>query len=139
MTKDTTKGTAANADEMLSAGIQRERVTFWKGENVGDWLIGRIVGFTSRTFGEQREPTDIAIFQPVAISDGSNWRNVREAQVVLSATLASRISIRTDRGHTFAIRFSGFEPSSKGNDARLYDVVEQTAEKLHEILSVATA
>lgn len=127
------------AIDLMDGGVTRVRVTFWKGENIGDWLIGKIVGFTERIFAGQTEATAIAIFQPCAISDGSEWHNAREAQVVLSTELAARISTRGDRGRIFAIRFDGFQPSTKGNDARLYTVVEQSAQRMDEILAVASA
>lgn len=128
-----------NPNDLEKGGTVRERVTFWKGEKAGDWLIGRLTGFTSKLFDGNKEESTIAVFQPCAVALVGGWHNVREAQVILSAALVTRISRTADIGQVFAIRFDGTEPTTKGNDARLYTVVVQTEEKLAAILSEAEA
>lgn len=128
-----------NPAELEATGTVRERVVFWKGVEPGDWLVGHLVGFTTRKFEGKDEPATIAIFEPCVVSGNGRWNNAREAQVILSAALAQRISRTADIGRVFAIRFDGMEKTDKNNDARLYTVFEQSAAKLEELLSTASA
>ena len=126
----------------LEGGNLRERALFWKGENPGDWLIGRLVAFGSVTL--DKGPVVTASFGDCAVKpQGGNWLFARSAQVLMSAELRSRIAAGSAReiGKVFAIRFDGFEKATKdGNsDSRAYTVVEQTAARLAGILAESEA
>jgi hypothetical protein len=126
---------------MMQGGAVRDRALFFKGETIGEWIIGQVSFFTQRKFEGNANASDVAILSPAAVLNPvtKEWQYCREAQLVLGAALAQMISPRTDRGKIFAIRFDGTTPSQKGNDARLYTVVEQTAAKLGSVLQKAQA
>lgn len=127
--------------ELMEGGTVRDRALFFKGEVIGEWIIGQVSSFTQKKFEGNANASDVAILSPAAVLNPvtKEWQYCREAQLVLGAALSQMISPRTDRGKIFAVRFDGTTPSQKGNDARLYTVVEQTAAKLGSILQKASA
>lgn len=130
-----------NVADPMTGGTVRERALFWKGENPGDVIIGRVEDVRRVKFESGEAPAIVFGACATRVAGDETWHYQRAAQVVMSASLRSRVSETADFGKVFAIRFDGMEASDNAEkqDARLYTVVEHQRGKLSDILGIASA
>jgi hypothetical protein len=135
------KPKAAEDDDFLAGGAERDIAEAWIPEVAGESLIGRVTRFSRIRTKLSKGPDDLAPlaeFGPVVIRDASGQLHAfASLALVLGASLRLRLS-EGDLGKVFAVRYNGMV-DAKGGKMHDYTVVEQSADKLHGMIAKAGA
>lgn len=124
---------------LRNSGTARERSMFWKPERVAEAMVGKLSHISEHNGKLEGEKFRVAHFTDAAVMQpGAGFVYVRDAQVVMTNSISSRITPNADKGRCFLIEFGGTEPSDKGSDSKIFVVTEIPALSLKEALSTAS-